>query len=176
MEKYRLIKAGYSLEENLPEPVLREMHFTIKKVTEDIETLSFNTAISQMMIFSNTLREMKAQPSKKSLENLLLLLAPFAPHLAEECWSILGHTNSISFEKWPTYDENLCIDSVVTVAVQVNGKLRGTLKIEKETSQEKALDLALSQASVTKYTEGQETKKIVYVPGKILNIVVTKPK
>lgn len=173
---YNLVKNGFTTEESLPEAVLREMHKTIKKVTGDIETLSFNTAISQMMVFSNTLRDMKTKPSKDALENLLLLLSPFAPHVAEECWSMLGHTNSISFEKWPTYDASLCIDSVVTVAVQVNGKLRGTLEIEKETTQEKALDLALSQPSVTKFTEGQETKKIIYVPGKILNIVVAKPK
>merc|ERR1711871_613643 len=156
---YNLVRAGFSAKENLPDAVLREMHKTIKKVKNDIEELSFNTAISQMMVFSNMVREMKTTPSKSSLENLLLLLAPFAPHVAEECWSILGHTTSISHEKWPAYDEKLCTDSVVTVAVQVNGKLRGTLEIEKETSKEEALDLALNQASVYKYTDGQETKK-----------------
>ena len=171
---YNMVKNGVS-DDPLPNDALKEMHKTIKKVTNDIEILSFNTAISQMMVFSNVLRELGTKPNKDAVEILLILLAPFAPHVAEECWNMLGHDESISLQTWPTYDEELCTDSIVNVAVQVNGKLRGTLQIEKDTVQEDAMTLALEQSSVKKFTDGVDIIKVIYVPGKILNIVA-KPR
>ena len=166
-----LVANGVS-EETPSETLLKDMNKCIKKVTKDIEILSFNTAISQLMVFSNTLRELGTKPPRVTLENLIILLSPFAPHVGEECWERLGHKDSISREKWPSYDESLCLDNVVTLAIQVNGKLRGTIEVEKDLPQQNAVDLALLVPGVSKYTNGQKFKKIIYVQGKIINLVV----
>ncbi|KAJ1434343.1 leucine--tRNA ligase [Ochromonadaceae sp. CCMP2298] len=153
--------------------MLKDMHKTIKKVTGDVDRLAFNTAISNLMIFSNSLAAMKDEPlPREAVEALVLLLSPFAPHVAEECWQMLGHKKSLAYAAWPTYDEELCVDSVVTVAIQVNGKFRGKLDVAPDTSEEKVLAAALEQPSVAKFTEEKEIKKLIFVPGKILNIVV----
>jgi leucyl-tRNA synthetase len=157
--------------------VLREMHKTIKKVTRDIDNMAFNTAISTLMIYVNTLNSAVPQGSPKprqAVEALVLLLSPFAPHLAEEAWQQLGHTESISRHPWPTFDAALCVETVATIAVQVNGKVRGKLEIEKDLAEKDAMELAMSQASVKKYTDGLEIKKVVYVPGRILSIITGK--
>ena len=155
--------------------VQKEMHKTIKKVTRDIESMAFNTAISQMMIFTNMLRDVPAgQRPKEALEALLLLLSPFAPHIAEECWGLLGHPNSISGIHWPTYDEQFCIETQITIAVQVSGKVRSTIDVEASSTEAQVLESAMKQTSVKKYTDGVAIKKVVYIPGKILNIVVGK--
>ena len=155
--------------------LLREMHKTIKKVTNDIEKLSFNTAISNLMIFSNTLAGYKDNEPipKQAIETLLLLLSPFAPHVAEECWKILGYSNtSISHVSWPQYDELLCRETFATVVIQVNGKFRSKLELPIDVKEDDVLIEALKQNSVTRYTDGSTIKKTIYVPGKILNIVV----
>lgn len=155
--------------------VLKDMHKTIKKVTGDIESMSFNTAISQMMIFTNTLRDIPAaQRPKEALESLICLLSPFAPHIAEECWEILGHKDSISTAKWPTFDDKLCIETRMTIAVQVSGKVRATIDIEASSTEAQVQESAFQQASVKKYTEGASIKKVIYIPGKVINIVLGK--
>eukprot|EP00596_Hydrurales_sp_CCMP1899_P003434 CAMPEP_0119045114 /NCGR_PEP_ID=MMETSP1177-20130426/37135_1 /TAXON_ID=2985 /ORGANISM="Ochromonas sp, Strain CCMP1899" /LENGTH=867 /DNA_ID=CAMNT_0007016313 /DNA_START=17 /DNA_END=2620 /DNA_ORIENTATION=+ len=160
------------LTKNPPEgQLLKDMHKTIKKVTKDIDKLAFNTAISNMMIFTNTLNALDTVP-KECVENLILLLAPIAPHIAEESWEVLGHKKCISLSKWPVYDESLCIDTTAVVAIQVNGKVRGTMEIDKLLSQDDAMVLAQEIEGVTKWTSGMQIKKIIYVPGKILNIVI----
>lgn len=152
--------------------LLSDMHRTIKKVTEDIDRLSFNTAISTLMIFSNKLSAVDGAISKKAVETLVILLSPFAPHVAEECWSLMGHSKSLAHHPWPTYDEKLCEVLVATIAVQVNGKVRATMDIDKSCSQEDVLAMALEQATIAKWTQDKAIKKTVYIPGRILNILV----
>lgn len=161
----------------MSDELLREMHKTIKKVTNNIEKLSFNTAISNLMIYSNFLQGYSKNDnskliSKQAIETLLLLLSPFAPHVAEECWLILGYQTSISYVKWPEYDENLCKEIMTTIVIQVNGKYRAKLELANDVKEDEVVEEALKQSSVTKYTDGLNIKKTIYVPGKILNIVV----
>lgn len=154
--------------------LLREINKSIKKVTGDIDTLSFNTAISALMIFVNTLNARDGPIPRKAVEALVLLVSPFAPHIAEESWQILGHKTSIALASWPKYDEALCVDTTAVVAIQVNGKVRGKMEIAKDFPEADALSEALKQSSVTKHTDGMQVAKIIYVPGKILNIIVKK--
>ena len=161
------------LSDSAPEgDVLKDMHKTIKKVSTDIDKMAFNTAISNMMVFSNTLNALDVRP-REAVENLVLLLAPFAPHVAEEAWELLGHSKKcISLSPWPVFDEKLCIDTTAILAIQVNGKVRGKIEVEKTISEADAVLLATEVDLVKKYVDGFEIKKIVYVPGRILNIVV----
>lgn len=157
--------------------LLREMHKTIQRVTGNIDRMSFNTAISCMMIYTNTLQSAMSNNQvipKVAVENLILLLSPFAPHIAEECWQHLGHSNSLAYQEWPKFDEALCIDSIVTVAIQVNGKVRGKMEIEKDLAESEALLEAMKVPGLSKWVDGMEIKKVVYVPGRILNILVKK--
>ena len=170
---YNLIKRKISDRE--PETgLLREINKTIKKVTLDIEELGFNTAISNLMIFSNKLSSIEGELPRQAVETLVLLVSPFAPHLAEEAWQQLGHSKSLAHEAWPKYDEALCVDTTAVVAVQVNGKVRAKLEMDVSLPEAEAYATAIQQSSVTKYTDGLEVKKIVYVPGRIINIVVGK--
>ena len=154
--------------------LLREMNKTIKKVSGDIDSLQFNTAISALMIFVNSLNSYDGPIPKVAVEALVLLVSPFAPHMAEESWQILGHKTSIATASWPKYDEALCIDTSAVVAIQVNGKVRGKMEIAKDLSEADALSEAMKQTSVTKHTDGMQVAKIIYVKGKILNIIVKK--
>lgn len=155
--------------------LLKDMHKTIRKVTQDIDAMGFNTAISNLMIFSNTLSAINGPIPRQSIETLVILLSPFAPHIAEEAWELLGHKDTtIAYVPWPQYDEGLCKDSTATVAIQINGKVRAKLDMEIDLPEAGAYDLAMKQQSVQKFTDGLELKKIIYVPGRILNIVVGK--
>lgn len=155
----------------LSDNILRRVHKTIKKVSEDAEALKFNTAISEMMIFVNDLQKEKCR-SKAAIETLLLLLAPFAPHITEELWQTLGHTESISFAKFPAYDPELAKDDVVTIAVQVSGKLRGTFEAPAGLGQDELASRALQVDSVIKFIDGREVIKKIVVPNKLVNLVV----
>ncbi|MFZ5897318.1 MAG: leucine--tRNA ligase [Myxococcota bacterium] len=146
-------------------------HRTLKKVGDDIEGLRFNTAISQMMILSNHLNGME-QPPRDALELLVLCLSPFAPHLAEELWERLGHPASIANVPWPIYDPALIVDDEVEIGVQVNGKVRGRAKLSRTASESDARAAALSDENVRKFLEGKAEKKLVYVPGRVLNFIV----
>lgn len=152
--------------------VLREMNKVIKKVTTDIEAMSFNTVISALMIYTTYLQSLDVEIPKVAVETLVLLLSPFAPHIAEECWSLLGHKESLAWHPWPTYDEKLCEDSTVVIAIQVNGKTRATIEMDKTISQPEAITLALQQNSVAKQVQDKSIKKTIFVPGKILNFIV----
>jgi leucyl-tRNA synthetase len=149
----------------------RLMHQTVKKVTEDIEALKFNTAVAQMMVFVNELTRLERRP-RAAVETLVLLLAPFAPHIAEELWRRLGHAESLARAPWPAWDPALCVEDTVTLAVQVNGKLRGTLELARGTSRDDALAAAQADERVRRHLEGQVIRKVIHVPDKLLNLVV----
>ncbi|KKP58971.1 MAG: Leucyl-tRNA synthetase [Candidatus Moranbacteria bacterium GW2011_GWF1_34_10] len=147
------------------------LHKTIKKVTQDIESFNFNTAISQMMIFINEFSKHDKLP-KAAMEKFLILLAPFAPHMAEEIWSNLGHEKSIFLEKWPEFKEELTKDEEVEMVVQVNGKIRDRIKVSTDIPEEEAKKIALESEKVKLYTDGKELKKVIYVKGKLVSIVI----
>lgn len=153
------------------EDTTRLLHKTMKKVTSDIDTLAFNTAISAMMVLTNHLQSLKDKVPREAAEKLALMVSPFAPHLGEECWSLLGHTQSLAYEAWVEYDEALCVDSTITMGVQVNGKSRGAIEIAKDADQETAMEAAMGLGKVKGQLDGKDIKKIIYVPGRILNIV-----
>lgn len=152
------------------EEVLKSLHRTIKKVTEDIENLAFNTAIAQLMVFHNELRRLPAVP-RKVLEIFLQLLNPFAPHITEELWSKLGHQETMAYEPWPTYDEKYLVQEQVTYAIQVNGKLRGSLVIDREASEAEVVEQAKNLPRVAHHLEGKQIRKTIFVPQKIVNFV-----
>ncbi len=147
----------------------RLLHQTIKKVTEDIEGLRFNTAIAQMMVFTNEMTKTE-QRSRALLEPFVLLLAPFAPHLAEELWVVLGHKPSVSQQPWPIFDPAMTVSDRLTIPIQVNGKLRAKLEVGTDATREQVEGLARVQ--VAEWLQGQEPKKIVYVEKKLMNFVV----
>lgn len=154
-----------------PEEIEREMHKTIKKVTEDIEGFNFNTAISQMMIFVNTVYGADKQFTQQQAQQFLQLLYPYAPHITEELAEQIGVSQEL-FSSWPTYDEAMIVEDTVTIAVQINGKVRGKIELAADATEEDALQATQQEKSVTKHIEGKETVKVIYIPGKILNIVV----
>ncbi|MEB3285836.1 MAG: leucine--tRNA ligase [Candidatus Sericytochromatia bacterium] len=147
----------------------RLMHKSIKKVGADIEGLRFNTAISQMMILVNEANKLERLP-RAEMEQFVLLLAPFAPHVAEELWHRLGHPSSLAYAPWPVYDEALTVDAEVELAVQVNGKLRARIVVD--TNAQKASVLAVAQAAAAEYLSGKTVVKEVVVPGRLVNFVV----
>jgi leucyl-tRNA synthetase len=149
----------------------RLLHETIRKVGEDIEALRFNTAISQMMIFANALQKAPAARTC-TVRTFLQLLAPFAPHLGEELWARLGGAGSVMTAPWPVYDPALLATSEVKLVFQVNGKHRGEQLVPVGTGQEEAVALARAHAKVAPHLDGKELRRVIYVPGKILNLVV----
>ena len=149
---------------------VKELHKLMKKVTEDIEAMHFNTAISQMMIFVNHLYKV-GKVTKETAKNFALVLSPFAPHLAEELWAFLGHNKTLAYESWPTFDPALAKDDLITVAVQVNGKTRGTFEVAADISKDELMKIVKSDEKIAKYLSGTVVKEI-YVPGKICNFVV----
>ena len=144
---------------------------TVKKVTNDYETLNFNTAISQMMVFVNAVYKEEYLP-KEYAEGFVKLLNPVCPFITEELWEQLGHNNTIANEPWPTYDESKLVEDTATIAVSVNGKLRATIKVALNTPKEELEQLALKEENVIKNIESKEIVKIIIVPNKIVNIVV----
>ena len=153
------------------EPQLRLLHRTIRKVTGDLDTLAFNTAIAQMMEFVNEMTPLERR-SRQLLEPFVLLLAPFAPHLAEELWSKLGKKESLAYEPWPAWDPALVVEDRVTIAVQVNGKLRATLELPRDIDEAAVQRSALADQRVRRHLDGAELRKVIFVPNKLLNLVV----
>jgi len=151
--------------------LMREIHASIKKVTDDMENISFNTAISQLMILNNYFRNMDLIP-KSAMEIFVLLLAPFAPHLAEELWSKLGYMHSIAYEPWPKYSEEYLVKNDYEMAIQVNGKLRDTITVTNDASRAQILALAKSSEKVAKYVSGKAILKEIFIPQKLINLVV----
>ncbi|MCX6746396.1 MAG: leucine--tRNA ligase [Candidatus Parcubacteria bacterium] len=149
---------------------IRLLHKTIKQLAEQIETLDLNTCVSALMILINKFQDKGC--NQEIFEQFLKILSPFAPHLGEELWQKLGHKKSIFLEKWPEYDPELAKDAVKEVPVQINGKMRCKILVTEDMSEEEIKNLALADEHVKKWLEGKEVKKIIYVPGKILNIVI----
>ncbi|MEA3249006.1 MAG: leucine--tRNA ligase [Patescibacteria group bacterium] len=149
----------------------RLLHKTVRKVSEDIEAFKFNTAISAMMIFLNEWSK-SATGGRETAGTFLKLLAPYAPHIAEELWHELGNEKSIALEEWPKWDEALTKDEVVTLVIQVNGKLRDSLEVAAGEDEERVKEMALANEKVKGYIEGKEVKRIVVIQDKIINIVV----
>ncbi len=164
----RVIERGT---ENTNKEVEKKFHQTIKKVSDDIEKMKFNTAISALMVLANELEKEK-EISKTHYETLLVLLCPFAPHMTEELWSMLGNKKSVHTESWPHFDESFAVEETYTIAIQVNGKVRATLDIEKEMSEKDIIEKALEIENIQKWTRDVEVKNTFYVPEKVLNIVV----
>ena len=147
----------------------RLLHSTIKKVTEDIEALRFNTAISQMMVFTNDMTKLDQRP-RCLLEPFVLLLLPFAPHLSEELWERLGQKPSAGQQPWPQFDPALVVSDRLTIPVQVNGKLRAKLEVDAGASREQLEPLARKE--VAEWLQGKEPQKVIYVEKKLMNFVV----
>ncbi|WP_142829451.1 leucine--tRNA ligase [Planococcus soli] len=146
-------------------------HQTVKKVTDDFEGLRFNTAISQMMVFINEGYKVDSIP-KEYVEGFVKLLSPIAPHVAEELWEKLGHEGSVAYENWPQYDESKLVDDVVEVVVQVNGKVKTKLTVAKDSTKEQLETAALADEHVQKAADGKQVRKVIVIPGKLVNIVV----
>jgi leucyl-tRNA synthetase len=154
----------------------RVVHASIKKVGEDIEAIAFNTAISQMMIFVNAFTTAEVRPVS-AMRTLLMLLSPFAPHLAEELWARLGEAfpgaeGLAADQRWPAYDPQLLIDDEIEIPLQINGKVRAVLVMARDATVEQIKGAALGHPKALEYTAGKEIKKVVVVPGKLVNVVV----
>ena len=143
---------------------------TVKKVTEDYETMNFNTAISQMMIFINAVSKVEQFP-RKYAEGFVKLLNPICPFITEELWQELGHEGTIAYEIWPTYNEASLVQETIELPVQILGKVRGTILVKKDSSQEEVLSLAKENSDINKHITA-EIKKVIYVPGRILNLII----
>jgi leucyl-tRNA synthetase len=145
------------------------MHETIKKVTEDIESMKFNTAIAQMMTLVNEFYDKGC--NRAEYETLLTLLNPFAPHITEELWEMLGHGEMLATTAWPSYDEAKMLRDTVEIPIQINGRLRCTITLPRETGKEDALAAAMADERVIPAISGKTIVKTIVVPGKIINIV-----
>jgi|GEM_PF-6892 non-canonical purine NTP pyrophosphatase (RdgB/HAM1 family) len=146
-------------------------HKTIKKITEDIDDLKFNTCISQLMIMANAF-EKQDEIARSHFETFILLLAPFAPHIAEELWEGLGNTGSVHTHQWPAYNPKLIRDKEIELVVQVNGKVRDKIMVSADISEEEARAIALGSSKVNRWFEGKEPKKVIVVKGKLVSIVI----
>ncbi len=153
------------------ELTLKLLHKTIKKVTEDVEGLQFNTAISAMMEFVNHIYKVN-KLSKQAAKTFVLLLAPFAPHLSEELWQRLGEAQSLAYHDWPSFDPKLVKEDTVKISIQVNGKLRDVIEVEKQAPKELVLSKARELETTKRWIEGKTLKKEIYVPGRIVNFVI----
>jgi leucyl-tRNA synthetase len=148
------------------------LHQTIKKVTENIETMRFNTAISSIMVLVNELSKQEVI-SSVHYSTVIQLLYAFAPHLTSEVWhEVLGNTTELDFAPWPKYNPDLIQSAEMELAIQVNGKLRDTIVVESEASEEDVKQAALASEKIQKWLDGKEPKKIIYVKGKLVSIVV----
>jgi leucyl-tRNA synthetase len=155
----------------LPLELTRLLHATIKKVTEDLEALRFNTAIAALMVLLNALEDAKPLP-REAAETFVLLLSPFAPHLGEELWSRLGHRESLAYEPWPAADPKALEQAEVLLVIQVNGKVRARVTVPAGADEEQVKAAALADAQVKKFVDGQTVKQVIVVPNRLVNIVV----
>jgi leucyl-tRNA synthetase len=153
---------------------LRLRHKTVKRVTVDLERMQFNTAIAAMMEYVNELTAKGA--TKEDLITLVKLVGPYAPHLGDEAWEKLGQREAAGFllqSTWPPFDEALTLDAVITIGVQVNGKLRGSVDVPRDAAEADVRAQALALPNVAKHLEGKTVRKVIVVPGKIVNVVVS---
>jgi leucyl-tRNA synthetase len=151
--------------------VLRKLHQTIRKVTDDVPVLAYNTAIAAMMEYMNVVRAGERTAHRDEVAPLVQLVSPFAPHIAEELWEMMGHTRSIFDSGWPAFDAAMAAEDSITLAVQVNGKTRGTIQVAKTITQEGAISAAMGDPAIAKFITAAP-KKVIFVPGRLLNVVV----
>jgi len=149
----------------------QKLHRTIRKVTADTEALQYNTAIAAMMEYVNELRESGAR-TRELVEPLVIMLAPYAPHIAEELWEVMGDKTSVFEARWPSYDERLASAGDVEIAVQVNGKLRSRLTVPRGMAEKDVLARVLADEAVKKFVDGQKVKKVIFVQDRLVNLVV----
>jgi leucyl-tRNA synthetase len=154
------------------ETIKKSLHKTIKKISEDIVSFSFNTGISAMMILVNDIEKNNNQISVDDYKQFLKLLAPFAPHITEEIWEMLGEQGSIHLSDWPAYDPLLVVDDTVTLGVQVNGKVRAEIEIAVDESADSVQEKVLTIPEIIKWVGDAPVKKFIYVPKKIISIVI----
>jgi len=179
---WRICQEGKKIGDKTSPQLLRPLHQTIQKVTKDVNNLSYNTAIAAMMSFLNKWSKSSGQLSRVDAGNFLKLLAPFAPHITEELWHSLKKypmgekmsKESIHLQPWPKYDPKLAAEEEATIVVQVNGKVRGQIKIQNSKSkiQNEVEKLAKSHPRAAKYLAGKTPRKVIFVPGKLINFVV----
>ncbi|MCD4704561.1 class I tRNA ligase family protein [bacterium] len=150
--------------------VVSILHKTIKKVTEDIENFRFNTAISSLMVCLKILSSLNS-PDKTLVDSYLIMLSAFAPHICEEIWQKLGNEGFICRQEWPKYDEKLIVEDKINLPIQINGKLRATLEIEVDISEDDLKKQILGLENVQRFIDGKEIVKFIYIKGKIVNIV-----
>jgi leucyl-tRNA synthetase len=153
------------------ESEIRLLHQTIKKVGSDVETFGFNTAISAMMIFVNNLGKQQIKP-KSVVEKFILILSPFAPHIAEELWEKLGHTGTIAYENWPEYDAELVKEKEIELAVQVNGKIKDKIIVPADADEELIKQKALASEKVIAALAGKSPRKVIVIKSRLVNIVL----
>jgi len=152
--------------------LLSELHQLIKKVDDNLEAMKFNTAVAFFMEFINSLSEEGRTLAKKEAEIFLRLLAPLAPHISEELWNKLGHKKSVFLEKWPQYDKKLIEQETWQLIIQINGKVRDKIEVKKGISEKEVKEIALSQEKIKKWLKNKKLKKIIYVPNRLVNLVV----
>ena len=152
--------------------VIRKLHRTIKKVGEDTARLAYNTAIAAMMEYTNVMRKGDRTACKDELLPLIQMIAPFAPHMAEECWQVLGNEHSVFDSEWPSYDEAQLVDDDYELVVQVNGKVRGKVRLATDAGQEAAFAAAIAEPAIAKFVAG-DIRKVIFVPKRLLNIVAS---
>ena len=168
---WRLADEKPLTEDKAPAEILKSLHKTIKKVTDDTATLNFNTAISQMMVYINDLSKLETLP-REAWEPLVLMIAPYAPHLAEELWEKAGHKPSVANVSWPQYNEALTIDAEIQIVCQINGKVRAKIMLGKDATKEEIIAAAKANDNVKKYLDGATIVKEIVVPGKLVSFVV----
>ena len=169
---YRLVSGESNVkvvDEDTPS-IAKSYNKTVKKVTNDYEDISFNTAIAQMMIFVNDCYK-EEKVSKAYMEGLVKLISPITPHIGEEMWQLLGHDDTLAYSPWPTYNEALCVDDEVTIGVQINGKLRATITVAKDTDSKTLESIALANEDIKRHTEGKTIRKVIAIVNRIVNIV-----
>jgi leucyl-tRNA synthetase len=155
----------------------RLVHQTVRKVTEDVERFKFNTALAALMEYTNGLSrvwergDVSRELWEEAIERLLLLMAPMAPHISEELWERTGREFSVHSLPWPEWDAGLAADAVITLVVQVDGRLRDRIEVPVSITDDLARETALQSRNVQRHTEGREVARVVYVPGKLVNVV-----
>jgi leucyl-tRNA synthetase len=154
-----------------PRSVLVKWHQTTHQVTHDLEGLKYNTAIAALMELLNTLREHDVA-DRSIVADLILMLAPFCPHFAEECWVRLGHDSSVFEASWPGWDERLLVEDEIEVVIQVNGKTRSRVAVPRDATEDAVFEAALADPTTLRFIEGKAVSKRIYVPGRLVNLVL----
>jgi leucyl-tRNA synthetase len=157
--------------EEIHHDILVKWHQTTRKVTTDLEGLGYNTAIAALMELLNAMRESNCS-ERQIVKDMIVMVAPFAPHFAEECWERLGYTTSVFDAAWPSWDEALILEPVIDLVVQVNGKTRGTVRVSRGSSEDAAVARALADATIRRFVDGREIRKVIFVKDRLLNFVL----